>query len=107
MGVFTIVASAPGQSQFWGAVFALPAGAAAAAATAAVVGRSAAVKRAARYGLAFVLLAWGAVVTWWNLLWNVTLTSLEGAWLWPLAGVPLVSSVLVLRAVRRCGGARR
>lgn len=37
----------------------------------------------------------GLIVTSWNAMWGIPLTSLEGAWLWPLAIVPpLVSSLL-------------
>ena len=33
----------------------------------------------------------------WNLMWGVPLTTLEGAWLWPLAIVPLIGSSLLFR----------
>jgi predicted membrane protein len=37
----------------------------------------------------------------WNLSWGVTPISLEGAWLWPLAIVLLVLSLLSFRGWRR------
>lgn len=37
----------------------------------------------------------------WNLMWGVPLASLEGAWLWPLAIVPLVLSFVLFRRWRR------
>lgn len=43
----------------------------------------------------------GLLVVYWNAMWGVPLTSLEGAWLWPLAMVPLVLSVLLFRGYRR------
>lgn len=48
----------------------------------------------------------GLLVTYWNAMWGVPLTSLEGAWLWPLAIVPLFVSVLLFRGYRRKPGAR-
>jgi hypothetical protein len=33
----------------------------------------------------------------WNLMWGVPPLTLEGAWLWPLAVVPLVGSFLLFR----------
>lgn len=43
----------------------------------------------------------GLVVTWWNAMWGIPPLSLEGAWLWPLAIVPLVVSFLLFRSYRR------
>jgi len=47
----------------------------------------------------------GLLVTYWNAMWGVPLTSLEGAWLWPLAVVPLLVSGLLFRGYRRRRGA--
>jgi len=46
----------------------------------------------------------GLLVVNWNLMWSIPPATLEGAWLWPLAIVPLVVSFLFLRrwlALRR------
>lgn len=43
----------------------------------------------------------GLLVLWWNLTWGVPLMTLEGAWLWPLAIVPLVLSLVSVRRWRR------
>lgn len=43
----------------------------------------------------------GLLVLSWNLSWGVTPISLEGAWLWPLAIVLLVLSLLSFRGWRR------
>jgi hypothetical protein len=43
----------------------------------------------------------GLLVTSWNMMWEVPLFTLEGAWLWPLAVVPLVLSFLSLKRWRR------
>ena len=40
----------------------------------------------------------GLLVTSFNATWGVPLTSLEGAWLWPLAIAPLVISALLIRS---------
>ena len=45
--------------------------------------------------------AFGLLVLSWNLSWGVTPISLEGAWLWPLAIVPLVLSFISFRGWRR------
>ena len=37
----------------------------------------------------------------WNMAWGVSLMSLEGAWLWPLAIVPLILSIVSVRRWRR------
>ena len=48
--------------------------------------------------LALVLLLVGAAATWWNIMWGISPASLEGAWLWPLAVVPLSLGVVVWRS---------
>lgn len=49
----------------------------------------------------------GLLVTYWNAMWGVPLTSLEGAWLWPLAIVPLLLSGLLFRGYRRSRGSEK
>lgn len=94
-----------GAVGFWGLFFAVPAGLAAAAVTLAVVGGGSGLRRVGLYALAGVLGLFGALVTWSNVVWGIPLNSLEGAWLWPLAAVPLLSAALVGRAARRRGAA--
>ena len=50
---------------------------------------------------AIVMGLFGLLVLNWNLMWSVPLSSLEGAWLWPLAIVPLVLSFVSFRHWRR------
>ena len=45
----------------------------------------------------------GLLTLLWNVAWEVPLMSLEGAWLWPLAIVPLILSVLSFRHWRNIG----
>jgi H+/Cl- antiporter ClcA len=49
----------------------------------------------------------GLLVTYWNAMWGTSLWSLEGAWLWPLAIVPLVVSLLLFRGYRRKSGSEK
>jgi len=49
----------------------------------------------------------GLLVTSWNAMWRIPLWSLEGAWLWPLAIVPLVVLVLLFRGYRRKSGSEK
>lgn len=60
-----------------------------------------------KVGLLFTAIVaglFGLIVTSWNAMWGVPLTSLEGAWLWPLAIVPLLASGLLFRGYRRSRG---
>lgn len=45
--------------------------------------------------------AFGLLALVWNLSWGFTPNTLEGAWTWPTAIVPLVLSVLLFRCWRR------
>lgn len=49
----------------------------------------------------------GLLVTYWNAMWGTSVWSLEGAWLWPLAIVPLVVSLLLFRGYRRKSGSEK
>jgi hypothetical protein len=57
--------------------------------------------RAAAFGMATLLCLVGLFTLWWNIMWGTPLLSLEGAWLWPLALVPLVLSFLSFKHWRR------
>lgn len=60
--------------------------------------------RAAVLGMTILLGAMGLVTLWWMFAVGVPpLLSLEGAWLWPLAIVPLILSSLTFRHWRRLG----
>lgn len=50
---------------------------------------------------AFVAGLFGLVITSYNVAWGLSLFSLEGAWLWPLAIGPLVLSVVLFRSYLR------
>lgn len=56
---------------------------------------------------AIVSALFGLLVTSWNVMWGTPLTSLEGAWLWPLAIIPLLTSGLLFRAYRRSRGSEK
>ena len=90
-----------GAVGFWGLVFAVPAGLTASAVTLAVVGGGSRMRQAGLYALATVLGLFGAIAAWWNILWGVPPASLEGAWLWPLAVVPMAGAALAWKAARR------
>jgi hypothetical protein len=89
-----------GLLSFWPLVFGVPAGLAAGGLTVALRGRGTIAGRVGLYWLAAVLTLFGLAATWWNIMWGIPLTSLEGAWLWPLAAVPLLSAALAWRAAR-------
>lgn len=102
---------------FWGGMFGLVAAAATFAVTRAKLPSqggteeefSQSMPAPKRVGLlisAIVAGLFGLLVTYWNAMWGVPLTSLEGAWLWPLAIVPLVVSALLIRGYRRRSGSK-
>ena len=82
----------PGTLNFWGAVFGLAVTAVVAAAAGVVVTRRA---RGALQLLASVLVLLGGATLVWNLVWGIRVDSLEGAWLWPVAILPLAAGGLV------------
>ena len=57
--------------------------------------------RGSRIGRAIAvagLVIFGALVAMWIAAWGLTPLSLEGAWIYPLAAVPLVAAVLLVRS---------
>jgi hypothetical protein len=60
-----------------------------------------------RWLLAAVLAALLYLTLWWNIAWQVPLGSLEGLWLWLLAGALLGGLVLAVRAAWSSGRSAR
>lgn len=86
--------------QFWGVIFGLMAGFVAFSA-ANLLASSPRSRAGAWLHLGIVSLIVGLLALSWNVAWGVPLISLEGAWLWPLAIVPLIVSIVSIRRWRR------
>jgi hypothetical protein len=59
--------------------------------------------RAATFGMGVVLGLVGLLTLLWNVMWGIPPLSLEGAWLWPLAIVPLILSFWSFKHWRQLG----
>jgi hypothetical protein len=57
----------------------------------------------ATFALGILLGLVGLLTLWWNVAWRLSPFTLEGAWLWPLAIVPLVLSFLSFKRWRHLG----
>ncbi len=88
----------PNITGFWGVVYGSFAAVITFGLTLWRLGRGRKHARAGRVIAVVALGLFGLAAAWWIVMWRVPLASLEGAWMYPLAVVPLIAAIALVRS---------